>query len=102
VLGYGLFEARRLIEGPIITLQNPQNGAALAGSLIHISGRAQNVAFFSINGAQAFVDQNGNFDEALAPAPGYTVITVSGRDRFGRVSTKTAYISVVRYCPATV
>lgn len=98
-LVYGLFEARRIIEGPTLTLTSPQDGSAVTGPLVHISGTAQNISYLSIDGAQAFADKEGHFSKLLSPAPGYTVVTVSGRDRFGRIQTKTAHISIVNYCP---
>lgn len=98
-LAYGFFEARRLIEGPTLTLTSPTDGSAVAGPLIHIAGSAQNISYLSIDGAQAFADKEGHFEKLLSPAPGYTVVTVSGRDRFGRVQTKTAHITIVNYCP---
>lgn len=101
VVGYGLFEGRRLIEGPEITIDSPRNGAALSGPAVHITGTAQNVAFFSINGRQAFVDEHGRFDVTVAPPPGYTVFTVSGTDRFGRARTRSVSITIDNFCAAT-
>ena len=100
VLGYGLFEARRLIEGPQLSITYPRDGQALAGPLIHIKGTAENAAFFTINGGQAFVDQHGNFDENLSPPPGYTVLTISAKDRFGRMAQETVHLTINNYCPA--
>ena len=102
LLGYGLFEARRLIAGPQISVAAPRDGSAVAGPLVHIAGSAENTAFLSINGKQAFVDQKGHFDEALSPPPGYTVFTISASDRFGHVRTKVIEITIINYCPAYV
>ena len=99
LLLYGLFEARRLIEGPRISVEAPHDGSAVAGPAIEISGTAQNVSFLSINGAQTYADQSGHFAETLAPPPGYTTVTVTGTDRFGRSATKNIRITILNYCP---
>lgn len=96
---YGLFEARFLIEGPVIVLEAPRSGSAVAGPLIHITGEARNIAFLTIDGAQAYTDQSGRFDKIIAPPPGYTVVEVAAKDRFGRTAVKTARLTVVNYCP---
>ena len=100
VLGYGIFEARRLIEGPRITVDFPKDGGTAAGPSVAIRGVAENVAFLSINGKQAYTDAEGKFEESPAPASGYTVWQVAATDRFGRVALRTVRFSVVEYCPA--
>ena len=36
--GYGLFEARRLIEGPVITIEYPIDGSATSSTGVIIAG----------------------------------------------------------------
>lgn len=98
VLGYGLFEARRILEGPQITIIYPQNGSATSTNTLVISGEAQNVAFLTINDAPAYADEEGYFTQVLSPPLGYTVVTVAATDRFGRRASKTVALQVVRYC----
>ena len=102
LIGYGLFEARRLIEGPLVSIESPRDGSAIAGPIIHITGTASNAAFLTINSAQAFVDENNRFDEALSPPPGYTVFTAQAKDRFGKITTKSVHFTIINYCPAHV
>jgi hypothetical protein len=101
VLGYGLFEARRLLEGPEITIESPQSGSATSSSLITIEGMAQNIAFLTINDAPSYTDENGKFVYRFTPPAGYTVVTVAAVDRFGRRASKTVTINVVTYCVLT-
>jgi|GEM_PF-822353 len=100
LLGYGLFEARRLIEGPRISIASPRDGSAVAGPIVHVKGSADNAAFFTVNDTQSFIDENGQFDKAFSPPPGYTVLTVRAKDRFGRIASKSIHVTVVDYCPA--
>ncbi len=99
VLGYGVFEARKILAGPELTLTSPEEGSATSSPLVTIAGTAQNIAFLSINNKQAYTNVHGQFLETLSPPPGYTVITVSAKDRFGREVTRVVHFSVVTYCP---
>jgi len=99
VLGYGLFEARRLIQGPEITITSPRDGTATSSDMVTIEGTAQNISFLTINDAPAYTDASGYFTETLSPPAGYTVFTVAAVDRFGRRASKSVSINIVNYCP---
>ncbi len=99
IAGYGLFEARRIIEGPEIVITSPKNGSATSTTGVVISGNAQNISFLTINDRPYYTDKKGNFTELLSVPPGYTVFTVVAIDRFGRRTSKSASINVVTYCP---
>ncbi len=99
VIGYGLFEGRRLIEGPQISIKTPSNGSATSSSAVIVSGTAQNISFLTINDAPAYTDESGHFAVTLSPPPGYNVFTVRGVDRFGRRASKQVVFTVVNYCP---
>lgn len=99
VLLYGLFEARRLIAGPQITILSPVNGSATSTNTVRIEGVAQNISFLTINDAPAFTDESGRFSEVLSPPPGYAIFTVAATDRFGRRAREQVRITVLNYCP---
>lgn len=99
VLGYGLFEARRLIEGPEIRVESPVDGSATSTALVTVSGTAQNISFLTINDAPSYTDAEGKFVYRFSPPVGYTVITVAAVDRFGRRTSTSVSINVVNYCP---
>jgi len=99
LIGYGLFEARRLIEGPTITITAPKNGSATSTAALSVTGTARNISFLTINDHPAYTDEAGNFAFTLSPPPGYASITVTARDRFGRSARKSVFITVVNFCP---
>lgn len=99
VFSYGFFEARRLLAGPLITVDSPVPGSATSSGAVLVSGRAENIAFLTINDQSAFTDEEGRFAKRVSAPPGYTVFTVLGKDRFGRESSKHIQISVVDFCP---
>ena len=87
--GYGLFETRDLIAGPVIVIEKPENGAVFSDSLIEINGTARNITSISFNGRQIFVDEEGRFSETLLLSYGYNIMTLSAEDKFGRTVSKT-------------
>lgn len=85
---YGIFTARHLIEGPIITVTSPANGALVGNSLVEIQGNVQNISFITLNDRQIYADEKGNFKEKLLLYPGYSIMKLYAKDRFGREITK--------------
>ena len=100
VLAYGLFEARRLLTGPQITIEAPRDGSATSTSAVVIEGRANNISFLTINDKPAFTNESGHFSVTLSPPVGYTVFTVAAIDRFGRRASKSISITILNYCTA--
>ncbi len=98
LLGYGLFEGRKLLEGPQITITSPHDGSATSTSAVVVAGEAHNISFLTINDKPAFTDAAGHFRETLSPPPGYTVVVVASVDRFGRRVSKAVTINVLNYC----
>jgi hypothetical protein len=99
VIGYGLFEARKLIEGPAITILYPQDGSATSTPLVTVVGTAENISFLTINDAPSYTDEQGLFVYRYSPPAGYTVVTVAATDRFGRRASKSVSFNVLTYCP---
>lgn len=100
LVGYGLFEARRIIAGPTIVITSPKNGSATSTQALVITGIAHNISFLTIDDKPAYTDGAGNFSLTLSPPTGYTVVTVAATDRFGRSNRKSVFINVLNYCPA--
>jgi hypothetical protein len=99
VLGYGFFEARKLLEGPQLTIESPRDGSATSSVLVILEGTAENISFLTINDRPGRTDEQGRFVEAFTPPPGYTVFTVAAIDRFGRRASKSVSFTVLNYCP---
>lgn len=89
IASYGIFQARDLLEGPAIYLENPKDGTVLNESFIAITGRAENISEITLNDRHIFVDETGHFAEQLLLPEGYTIMTLEARDRFGRTTTET-------------
>ncbi len=101
IIGYGFFEARRLIEGPSITILSPQDGSATIHPLLTIEGVAQNISFLTINDKPALTDESGHFTKKMSPPPGVSTVTVQGTDRFGRSTSADVHITMLNFCPVS-
>lgn len=82
--GYVAYQARDLIRGPKIRVNEPANYAAFAYPVVSIKGEARRITHLRLNDRQIFTDEKGNFEEKLPLAPGYNIIKLDARDRFGR------------------
>lgn len=89
VLSYGLWQSRLLIQGPVITITSPTNGAIVSDTHTALTGWVKNVSYITLNGRQIYADEAGNIDEPLWLPKGYNIIQVSGTDKFGRSITRT-------------
>lgn len=98
VVVYGIFEGRRILEGPRLAIDAPQDGSATSTTGVVLTGSASNISFLTINGSPAYVDEAGRFSQTLSPAPGYAIFTVAATDRFGRQVSRQVHITVLNYC----
>ena len=83
IVGYSLFQADKILSGPVITVTTPQNDATYNSTLIEIDGRAKNIAYIDMDDRQMFTDKDGNFSEKLLLSPGYNVVKLDAWDKFG-------------------
>ncbi len=88
LLAYLVFQARFLLQGPIITLSNlPET--VQNERVVRLSGSVKNITHLTLNGRQIFTNELGYFDEALIPENGYTIATLAATDRYGRKTNVT-------------
>lgn len=105
---YTGFEAKKLIYGPQIILNSPKDGETLQGiGVVVVSGNTKNITFVTLNGRQIFTDANGNFNENLVLLPGYNIITISAKGRYGKEISKRLHLYLVKdvtntFVPSTI
>lgn len=87
-IGYGLFQARNLIQGPSITLLESLPRVS-ADRAVVLHGTARNTTALYVNGQEILTDEKGAFSHTLVLENGYTIVTLTGHDRYGRVTTVT-------------
>lgn len=81
---YSYSRAEDIIRGPRIEVTAPLSGATLTDPLVEVTGTARNIVRISFNGRDIFVDEAGVFREKLLLPYGYTILTLTAEDRFGR------------------
>lgn len=69
-------------------------------SLATISGNASKAVYLSLNGREIFIDKEGNFSESIAVLPGFSVVTLNARDKFGKTALKTFEVVTEKNAPA--
>jgi hypothetical protein len=56
--------------------------------LAKITGNASKAIYLTLNGREIFVDKEGNFSESIVFLPGFSVVTLDARDKFGKTAKK--------------
>ena len=97
IVGYSIFQAQKIIRGPIIEVHTPQNGATYNQTLIEIDGRARNIAYLNLNDRPIFTDKDGYFKEKLLLSPGYNIIKLDARDKFKKYTEKRLELILKEY-----
>lgn len=97
IVAYSLFQAWKLISGPVISVYSPQNGASFSQTLIEITGRVKNVAYLNLDGRRIFTDKTGLFREQLLLSPGYNIIKLDAKDKFGAYTEKKLEVVLKEY-----
>ena len=88
ILGYAFFVSRNLIFGVKIRNVNLTDGSRVTDSVISVTGNAKNAIHITLDGREISVDQQGNFSETIALLPGYNIINLRAKDKFGYIDEK--------------
>lgn len=85
IVGYSLYAAFPFLEGPSLKVTS----STVAGEPTSIRGVTKRVSFLEVNGEAVPLGEDGTFRAERTYPTGYTALTVTARDRFGRTVTKT-------------
>ena len=88
IIIYAFFRSKDLIFGVKIRNVDIVNGSTVTSPTMEVMGVARNAIFLSLDGREISVDQQGNFDETIALLPGYNIINIQARDKFGHTDEK--------------
>jgi hypothetical protein len=84
VFSYSFFSFKDYIDGPIITISEPENGSTIATSTVEIKGKVLHTQEVSLNNKILLIDTQGNFKETILLSPDYNVALISAKDKFKR------------------
>lgn len=88
LITYFAYQGRFLIVGPTIGFESHRDGQVVSEPILILTGRARNVARLELNGRQIFTNEDGLWSEKLILREGLSIMTLIGKDRFGREKTK--------------
>lgn len=81
---YGAFETAKLFLGPSLVIETPKDLSTIEDPFITVNGHVKRVAYITINDRQIFADTKGYFEDKLLLLPGYNIIELQVKDRFGK------------------
>jgi len=88
IVAYVYYQSISLATGPEIIIASPINGSTVTESLVIFSGTAENISHITFNDRPIFVNEKGEFSQALLVLPGLNIIEIDAGDRFGRTTKK--------------
>lgn len=82
---YVLFQARNIISGPEIILTDSYTPIQHE-KIITLTGITKNIVKLTLNGKEIHTDERGAFTQMLVLAQGYSIVSLTAKDRFGRMT----------------
>ena len=82
------YQGRFFLVGPTLTLREP-SVPLQESRAITVRGTVAHAVLITVNGYPINTDLDGNFAYSLVLPDGYSILTVSARDRYGRERTET-------------
>lgn len=92
VIGIGslvLYNIKDLLFGTPLNVITAKDGVTLEETFIPVTGIAKHARELLINGRSVALDRKGNFSDSVLLSPGYNIVEVAVRDRFGNKKVKT-------------
>ena len=93
IIIYAFFRSQDLIFGVKIknveiSGQLARTGMKIADNVVEITGKAKKAINLTLNGREISIDEENNFNETIALLPGYNIISLRARDKFGYIDEK--------------
>lgn len=57
-------------------------------SIITVRGNASKAIHLTLNGREILIEKNGDFSEPISILPGFSVVTLYAKDKFGKTAEK--------------
>lgn len=92
VVFYLGLQVKHTIAPPTLSLVGPDNGFIAYDNTIKLQGASEPATTIMINGQIIKSDEQGNFSEAIALAPGVNTIVVEAKKKHGKTTQTTRHI----------
>lgn len=86
------YNTKDLFFGAPFAVHTAIDGATVSDAFLPISGVAKHANTLLINGRVVAMDKTGAFFDGVVLSPGYNIIEISQRDRFGKEKTKVVHL----------
>ncbi|MDO8523386.1 MAG: hypothetical protein Q7S12_03855 [bacterium] len=94
VAGYFFYEAEGVLFSPRLEIFEPQNGATLTTTQMHIAGQTMPGLKVWVGGREFTANDKGIFEGIVPLSLGYNAIGIFAKDRFGNETRKTLQVFV--------
>ncbi len=92
VLMLVFYNTKDLFFGTAFSIKSASDGATLTDTFLPISGMAKHASSLEINGRIVSVDPSGVFNDGALLSPGYNIIEIKQKDRFGKEQKKILHL----------
>lgn len=86
-LGLVIYNVKDMVFGAPFTVHTSRDGVTLSDAFVPITGSTTHSQQVTINGRIIGVDPKGNFNDGVILSPGYNIVEVAEKDRFGKTKT---------------
>ena len=88
IIVYAFFTSKDLLFGVKVVDVNIVDGAKMTENVLEVKGNAKNAINLTLNGREISIDKEGNFNETIILLPGYNIVNIKAKDKFGNVDEK--------------
>jgi Glucodextranase, domain B len=92
ILGVIFYNTKDIFFGASFSIVAVADGATVQDSFLPISGNAKNATEVDINGRTIALDKKGLFSDGIVLSPGYNIVEIKQRDRFGKEQKKVLHL----------
>lgn len=92
VLGLVFYNTKDLVLGSPLFVSSLKDGSLIKDSYLPISGKAKHAASLHINGRPINISKDGSFSDSALLSPGYNIVEISSKDRFGKEKKKVLHL----------
>jgi hypothetical protein len=92
ILGVVFYNTKDIFFGAPFSIVAVTDGATVRNSFLPISGSAKNATEVDINGRVVAIDKKGIFSDGIVLSPGYNIVEIKQRDRFGKEQKKVLHL----------
>lgn len=88
IIIFAFFTSRDVLFGVKIRNVNIVDGSTTNESVLKVTGNARNALNLTLNGREISINKEGDFDETIALLPGYNIVNIKAKDKFGDTDEK--------------